>query len=563
MRGTEFTPAASTPPQDDTRAPGWPGRRRPGAVLLAIAGFTVLGLGVRLYLLSLPGYLLGVTQYDDGPYFGSALRLVRGSLPYRDFIIVQPPGITLLMSPAALLAQVAGTAWGMAAGRILTVAASSAGVLLTGLLLRRRGLLAVTLACGMLAIFPGSLIAAHTVLLEPWLTVFCLAGGLAVLDGDRLATGRRLVAGGMAFGFAGAVEAWAILPVAVVVALSGRDVRRTARFLAGVAAGFAPPVLPFAVLAPSRFYGSVIAAQLFRVVRRPARLLPRLRMMTGLGQLLHLGGPGVLALALGLVVFVAGALLLSWRADHGPLTALDMFAVGSCALVSAAFLTYPQFFPHFPAFLAPFLAMSAGLAAARLAALRPARPATGPACPARAAGLAPAALRRAEAAVTAAATVAVLVLAVQQGYAERRVTPRVSPAAIAAVQRIVRPGACVLTDQVSYTIAAGRFYSGDPRCPLLVDSIGTDYALGHGRDAASEAARFSAVAAVWRDALRQAQYVWLTTGYNRRRIAWTPALRSYFRARFRPVLRDGRRDVLYARLPVRGARPGSRAATAG
>jgi hypothetical protein len=84
-----------------------------------------------------------------------------------------------------------------------------------------------------------------------------------------------------------------------------------------------------------------------------------------------------------------------------------------------------------------------------------------------------------------------------------------------------------------------------------VDSIGTDYALGHGRDGASGAARYPAVAAVWREALHQAQYVWLTTGYNRRRIAWTPALRSYFRGHFRPVLRDGRRDVLYARLPAR------------
>jgi alpha-1,2-mannosyltransferase len=74
-------------------------------VNLAIVGFTLLGLGLRLYLLSQPGYLLGVTQYDDGPYFGSALRLVHGALPYRNFIIVQPPGITLLMTPAALLAQ--------------------------------------------------------------------------------------------------------------------------------------------------------------------------------------------------------------------------------------------------------------------------------------------------------------------------------------------------------------------------------------------------------------------------------------------------------------------------
>ena len=53
-------------------------------------------------------------------------------------------------------------------------------------------------------------------LLEPWLVLFCLLGALAVFDGDRLAgSRRRLVWGGVAFGFAGAVKVWAILPVLV------------------------------------------------------------------------------------------------------------------------------------------------------------------------------------------------------------------------------------------------------------------------------------------------------------------------------------------------------------
>ena len=69
-----------------------------------------------------------MTWYDDGVLFGSSLRLVHGVLPYRDFIFAQPPGITLLLVPAALLAKVAGTAWGMAAARIPTLLASTAGV---------------------------------------------------------------------------------------------------------------------------------------------------------------------------------------------------------------------------------------------------------------------------------------------------------------------------------------------------------------------------------------------------------------------------------------------------
>ena len=189
-------------------------------MILVIAAATAVGLALRLWQLSRPGYLLGVTEYDDGPYFGSAVRLVDGALPYRDFILVQPPGITLLMVPAALAGKVAGTALGMAAGRILTTLASTAGIVLAGLLVRHRGVLAALVACGVLAVYPDSVAAAHTVLVEPWLVLCCLAGALAVLDGDRVtASARRLAWGGAAFGFAGAVESWAILPVVVLLGL--------------------------------------------------------------------------------------------------------------------------------------------------------------------------------------------------------------------------------------------------------------------------------------------------------------------------------------------------------
>src|SRR6202035_1523463 len=77
---------------------------------LAIAITTLVGLVLRTYLLVRPG-LMSVTQYDDGPYFGSAVRLVHGVMPYRDFAFVQPPGITELMSPAARESYLGGTAW--------------------------------------------------------------------------------------------------------------------------------------------------------------------------------------------------------------------------------------------------------------------------------------------------------------------------------------------------------------------------------------------------------------------------------------------------------------------
>src|SRR5205814_5974504 len=99
--------------------------------------------------------LVRPNEYDDGSYFGSAVHLVGGILPYRGFIFVQPPGILLLMAPAALVAKVTGTAAGMAIGRVLTMLVSAAGVVLVGLLVRHRGALAALIACGVLAVFPA------------------------------------------------------------------------------------------------------------------------------------------------------------------------------------------------------------------------------------------------------------------------------------------------------------------------------------------------------------------------------------------------------------------------
>lgn len=82
-----------------------------GGVIMAAA---LLALGLRTYRLARPGELFGVAWYDDGVYFGSAVRLVHGVLPYRDFVFVQPPGITLLMVPVALLSKVTGAACGIA-----------------------------------------------------------------------------------------------------------------------------------------------------------------------------------------------------------------------------------------------------------------------------------------------------------------------------------------------------------------------------------------------------------------------------------------------------------------
>jgi alpha-1,2-mannosyltransferase len=512
-------------------------------VTLIIVAATLLALLLRLYQLSRPGFLLSVNEYDDGPYFGSAVRLVYGALPYRDFLIVQPPGITLLMIPAALLSKVTGTAWGMAVGRILTSLAGAASVALAGLLVRHRGILATVIVCGIMAVYPDSIQAVKTVLVEPWLVLFCLIGALAIFDGDHFTTRtRRLVWGGVAFGFGGAVEPWAIFPVIIIALLTLRWPRRLAAYAGGVAIGFLVPVLPFAALAPDKFYEATIVAQIGpRAGATPTSFWLRIQDLTGLADLsraTHLDDLSAAVLIAAAVFGSVGlAFLLTWRRPP----ALDLLAVGSATLVFAAFLWPDQFHYHFAAFLAPFLALAIGLPLSAL--VRDFRRASGN----------PAARPVLQSGAASLAGLAILGLAVIQFGWETHNTPHLPLSVVTSARRMIPPGACLLADEVSFSVMTDRLVSDVPGCSLLLDATGTNYALSHGRDPETGAARYPAVDGVWTYAFDHAQYVWLS-GLNNHRVAWTPALKSYFQRHFTRILHAGNAGSLYRRI---GLRPGT------
>lgn len=510
-----------------------PGVRR-RALRAVIIAATLLAVGVRLYDLSRPGYLLGISEYDDGTDFGSAIRLVHGAVPYHDFIMVQPPGITLIMYPVALITKGMGTITGMAVARVVTALASAAAVPVAGLLVRHRGFLATLVTCGVLAIYPDSVLAARTVLLEPWLVLFCLLGALAVFDRDGVTDSRRrLLLGGILFGFAGAVKVWAILPVVVILALTVRQPRRAARYAAGVALGFCVPVLPFALTAPTTFYRSVIIAQLVRndLVRIPQGY--RLQQILGLVHVSQLATPLLVVIAVVVVLAIAAVCVIGSRLARSGPPPLDRFVLGTCALVAAAFLWPADFYYHYAGFLAPFVGLVIALPASRLL---QAIPDTG--TPRWRALLRPGA--------TVTAVAALVVLSVFQVIAEAHEASGVPASEIAQAERIIPPGACVATDQASYTIAINRFVSPVPGCSVMVDGVGTDYALSNGRNGETGAGRSPAVEAAWLAEFRHASYAWLTTQQSRR-IPWTPQLLAYFDSHFVPLTEGP--DWLFVRVP--------------
>ncbi|HEY1522800.1 MAG TPA: glycosyltransferase family 87 protein [Solirubrobacteraceae bacterium] len=510
---------------------------------LIVAIATAVGLALRLYQLARPGLLFGSPQYDDGVDFGSAVALVHGYLPYRDFAFVQPPGISLLMAPVAVLAKITSTDTGFAVARLITACAGAASVTLVGLLVRHRGTLAVTLACAIAALHPDAILAASTVFLEPWLVLFCLLGAVAVFDRDRVtASRRRLAAGGFMLGLAAVVKVWAVFPALVLLVLlaTERRWRRAATYAAGVVGGFCVPVAPFAAQAPKAFFDSVITAQLSRIDVSRVPVPTRLISLFGLDKL-SLGEPEVIAatgaIVGGIVVCsVVGAL---FRGRRPP--AIEQFALATAALVLAAFMWPDDYYTHYAGFFAAFFALSIGLAAGSLV---------------RGWGLTSASPRQRPRATQPAALVAIVAVIVGMVVHDLRdESARSAPGPAVAVERRIPQRACVLTDDPSLTLAADRFVSDAPGCAPTVDPVGTNYALANGRNGLTGAGRVRAVQAAWLSALRRAAYVWLTCGPPRaavcqlmnRRIPWTAPIFAYFVAHFR-------RGTVSAFLYVRHAR---------
>jgi hypothetical protein len=505
------------------------------AIVLA---FTAVALALRMYQLARPGFLLGVTEYDDGVYFGSALRLVGGAAPYRDYVLVQPPGIVLLMAPLALVGKATGTAGAFAAARVLTACAGAACVPFAGRLVRHRGPVAVTIVCGLLAVYPAGIDAAHTLLLEPWLVLFCLAAPLAAFEGDVLSERpRRLAWAGVAFGIAAAIKLWAVLPALIVALLCARTRPRRpfGRYVAGAVAGFGVPVLPFFVLAPGAFYRDVVVAQISRVDVTRTPPWTRLQSLVGLSVLHASSHARIVAAGVILVVVAFGcALGVAVRTRRAP-PALDAFAWLSAVAVLAALLWPPDYYPHYAWFFAPFLALALGLSVARAADV-----------------LTPGGAARATRAVVTLAAAAVAVTVGVRQFHELGAARSGDPTQF--VRAHTPGGACVLSDLPPVTILADRFVSSVPDCSRMVDPIGTSYALSRGHNGVTGAGRTPAVQAQWRSAFAAAQFVWLQCApwarpqcLSFRRVPWTPSLRRSFTQRFAPVPGQGTHPSLFAR----------------
>jgi hypothetical protein len=508
---------------------------------------TLLALAVRLVTLFHPGYLRGITEYDDGVYLGAAIRLTQGIMPYKDFAFVQPPGILLLMTPVAAIAQIFTTVKALALARILTALASAACVPLAGNLVRHRGGTVTLVTCGVLAVYPCDIATAHTLLLEPWMNLCCLLAVNAAFRRGALASPRRLLWAGLALGFAASVKFWAGLPAALILALClltrERRAPRLRRYVPGLAAGFLLPVLPFLLSAPVAFWHSTITDQATRagsavpMAVRFAYLTGTIDILNSAGQVSFDAGAHAMYAAgasagvdvssgVGWLPYTAAALFLAliafgyrWqyrrrgsqpgrRPGH-----LEWLALVTTVAASAAILGYSAFFYHYPDFPAPWAAIALGSGAAPLVAGQAGR----------------ARLRRVLTGAVAALIIAVAALQLRETDTSRE--PEAENMA-----HLIPVGSCVVTDEVSLAIAADRFTARPSGCPVIIDSLAETLVRSNGVSVQGGAGQIASVVAQWRTWLGEADYVWLSPGHNSsRRIPWTPALSMWFAETFTPV----------------------------
>jgi alpha-1,2-mannosyltransferase len=326
-------------------------------VLVAVVAFAV-----RLATVLHGGGLYGYMGYDDGVYFTAAARLVFGDLPYRDFVLLHPPGIALALAPFAELGRLTSDREGMAVARLAFMLLGAVNAALTARVASVLGRGAALVAGGFTAVWVHAAYVDRSTLLEPLGTLALLAGLLLlgpVVRQPGARAGRAELLGGAALGLGVCVKAWGVVPLAVVgvAVLVCRGWRAAVRLVAGAAAAGLVVVGPFLAAAPAATVRMILLDQVGRPEAGPpwAERLPGL-----LGVAQYVGSErvtAVVAVTLLAWLLVIALSLLALRAPAARLWVALLVANGLLLLAA------PVYFPHYSAFLAVPLSLVLGAGA--------------------------------------------------------------------------------------------------------------------------------------------------------------------------------------------------------
>ncbi|MEI6622827.1 MAG: glycosyltransferase family 39 protein [Actinomycetes bacterium] len=406
----------------------------------------LLAVAARVYSIQISGGFWGYLNPDEGAYFGSSFALINGVLPYRDIVLLHPPGVSLAYAPAAATSWLIGEPNAFAAVRLMVVLVGAANTVLAYNIANRVGRTAAVAAGLMYALWFPAVRTERTTLLEP-LVNLALLGSLALLNDKRLTT-RRLILAGVVGGLGISVKLWALAPVAVLcVWLLTKGWRKALLYSAGVVGGTAAVLLPFLVVAPTSLVRMTVLDQLGRSGNGSVTITERLAAMLNASEATSTFQR--LAVVLWLAIAIAAVLVALKSSRARPWVAMLAVNVG-------ILLVAPTFFLNYTAFVAVPLVLTIG-ACAQLVADRLCR-------------FAPVALRVGAAVCIVLAMTTLLVL--NRGLWR----PAGESFPVRAATAAVAQGQCVTSDSATAIILTGHFSSNvEHGCPVVADFTGRVY----------------------------------------------------------------------------------------
>ncbi|WP_375484904.1 hypothetical protein [uncultured Jatrophihabitans sp.] len=335
-----------------------------------------MAVAARLAVILRHGGLDGNFGYDAGVYFAGSDSFVHGRLPYRDFVLIHPPALMLLLSPFALLTHVVTDETVFTTTVVAFTVLGGVNAVLVMRVVRGLGLgLRAATAAGLFyALWFGAIGSEYLIKPEPAGNLFLLLALLATLRARRDGPLHWPLLTGVALGTMMSVKIWWVVPAAGVLLWFARRTR-SGRQVAAAAGGVVLAGLlvdgPFFVDSPHAMWSSVIEDQTSRgaISRSPWTRLSDLSSVPRLtGALSHSTAELV---SVGLLVALAWLVRRAWDVPAArPVAALLVAQL-------VVLLLAPSWFPYYADYIAVAAAVTVGAAA------HPHRTAPGPQTAAR------------------------------------------------------------------------------------------------------------------------------------------------------------------------------------
>jgi hypothetical protein len=431
-------------------------------------GFALALLAVLLLQMFVVGIRFNVPGYDGSVYYGTSVLLLRGLIPYHSYVLLQPPGIAVLLTPFAALGRMTSTATGFEAARIFVFLVSAVNILLLGFLLRWRSTWSLCVAVALACFWRDSLIAESSVLLEPFLVLATLVAFVFVFrhEGFHKSTISWLGAG-VALGLGTSIKIWGVLVFVVLLVPAVHFGRRVAGYyLLGYAVSLSVVSLPFFLLAPSQFIHEVVIDQAARSASGSIGVVARVANLVDFSNFegRHRTDPRfMVAAVVGITTFVVLLSILRrlatpgnrGRLERANITDLEVTSFVMVLILLAAFVSARQYYSHYGAFAVPFIAILISSVTVRVLEVPSLRTIAG-------------------------LFVIAFVLILSVSVVRQVIIGRQQPKVTDALAKVIPANACTLSWNPAPLVLSNRLSAGNPSCPVVLDIYGSEIYLTGG-----------------------------------------------------------------------------------